>query len=61
MLLVRFPKTESRPRILERILSISVLELLLTLVCCIMCINDIMRRKRVMEFISWCMHDGHAS
>ena len=34
---VRFPETESGPRILEIMLSISVLESLVTLVGCIMC------------------------
>ena len=38
---VRFPETGSELRILENMLSISVLELLVTLVCCIMCGRNI--------------------
>ena len=38
---VRLPETESRPKILEKIFLISVLQLMVTLVVCIMCAKNI--------------------
>ena len=41
-----FGETESRPKILEQILSISVVELLLTLAGCLMCGNNIWEERQ---------------
>ena len=42
---MRFPETKLRPRILENILSVSVLELLVTLVGCIKFSKNILEER----------------
>ena len=39
----RFPETKSGPRIIEKMLSINVLEMLVTLAGCIMCGKNMRR------------------